>query len=292
MPEHVEDQGPAEIVPASGAWAVAIEEDFAERCRKAREARGISQRELARRLTAAGMPMHQSSIAKMELKGEGRRPLRLSEAVLLAAVLRVPLWPAFTRLGFDKSHRVAQLHDRLLQLDRERARLAEATVLARAEINELAAIDDLYTNPFGEGDALTLIARLAYLAGLHPEDLLADVAAVDRNDLLADPVLRREWVDDFFKLAVAAGYPDLEANLEAAARKFGTEYVFPGIPGFRENPEPEWLVEPGAWGVADEVEASALPNAPGGPAREPADPGAEAVADRGHDGERGRRGDD
>src|SRR4051794_24394795 len=71
-----------------------VEEDFAQRCAAARMRKvpRMSQHELARQLTDVGLPMQQSSVAKMEKRGAQRRPLSLAEALALSAILRVPLW--------------------------------------------------------------------------------------------------------------------------------------------------------------------------------------------------------
>lgn len=49
---------------------------------------GITQNELAERLTAQGLPFYQTTVSRVE---EGARPLRLNEAVVVASVLNVPV---------------------------------------------------------------------------------------------------------------------------------------------------------------------------------------------------------
>ena len=77
----------------SATDAVRREAEFLRACREARQGRGWSQRELARQITAAGLRMHQSSIAKLEADGTHRRPISLAEAILLSQILAVPLAP-------------------------------------------------------------------------------------------------------------------------------------------------------------------------------------------------------
>lgn len=61
---------------------------FADRMRLKREASGMSQTELARRLTERGLPFHQQQVQRIEI---GNRPVRLNEALLLADLFSVPL---------------------------------------------------------------------------------------------------------------------------------------------------------------------------------------------------------
>lgn len=62
--------------------------NFAAHMRRLRNLSGISQAELARRAVAAGQPMHQQTIAKIE---SGQRPIGLDEAEALATLLGRPL---------------------------------------------------------------------------------------------------------------------------------------------------------------------------------------------------------
>jgi transcriptional regulator with XRE-family HTH domain len=57
---------------------------FAKNVKAARERRGWSQTELAKRLTARLLPFHQQQIQRIEA---GSRPVRLNEAIVLAEVL-------------------------------------------------------------------------------------------------------------------------------------------------------------------------------------------------------------
>lgn len=59
-----------------------------EALRQLREEAGLSQAEFAERLTGAGMPTHQQTVLKIE---KGQRSLRMTEAVVIASVLRVEL---------------------------------------------------------------------------------------------------------------------------------------------------------------------------------------------------------
>lgn len=60
---------------------------FAANVKMEREARGMTQAELARVMTGRGVPLSQSAIAKLEREDdETRRPISLTEAAALAAL--------------------------------------------------------------------------------------------------------------------------------------------------------------------------------------------------------------
>lgn len=77
------------------------EDVFAGQVRKAREAKGLTQAELAQQLTLNGIPSVTSKIAKIET---GARALRLNEAAALSRILGVPLPGAEPRAD-DEGHR-------------------------------------------------------------------------------------------------------------------------------------------------------------------------------------------
>jgi len=80
----------------------AVEHTFRRGIRTWRELHGWSQTELAERMAARGHRWHQATVFKVE---DGRRPVRLTEAVALAAVLDVPLTDL---IGPDAPERVAR----------------------------------------------------------------------------------------------------------------------------------------------------------------------------------------
>lgn len=89
-------------MPAKGAIPQPINHVVAGRVRQAREAKGWSQAEVARRLTNAGAPMTQTALARLE---GNRRGVLVEELVAIARVLEVPLvW-----LVIDTASAVAQL---------------------------------------------------------------------------------------------------------------------------------------------------------------------------------------
>ncbi|WP_175548653.1 helix-turn-helix domain-containing protein [Mangrovactinospora gilvigrisea] len=68
--------------------------------RQIRKARRVSQDDLAELMTRRGFKMHQTQIAKME---RGARPIRLDEAISLAACLGVPAEPFMSQPVGDES---------------------------------------------------------------------------------------------------------------------------------------------------------------------------------------------
>lgn len=70
-----------------------IDEYFAQNLRDYREAAGVSQEELARRMSERGYGFSQATIWKIE---QSKRPVRIGEAVALAEALDLPSWRRLT----------------------------------------------------------------------------------------------------------------------------------------------------------------------------------------------------
>ena len=68
----------------TGSYAHRVGENIAQ----LRRARGMTQAELAERVTDTGLPFHQQTVVKIE---KGQRPVRLREADAIATVLDVEL---------------------------------------------------------------------------------------------------------------------------------------------------------------------------------------------------------
>jgi transcriptional regulator with XRE-family HTH domain len=108
------------------------EQRFGVQVRDLRRARGWTQDDLAERLTAAGFPIHQTTVAKME---GGTRPTNVGEIAALAELFDVPIGTLFDRTP-DMEHELrlmaaqraieamnlekAQLQQRLKELEKER----------------------------------------------------------------------------------------------------------------------------------------------------------------------------
>lgn len=160
------------------------EETLREQVRAHRERRGWSQERLAEEVTALGVPMTQSTVAKIEwMKGKSTSPrhVTVDEAFVLAAALNVPPPLLFTPLGE---------HDRL-------------RVTSRSEIHPHLALDWIA----GDGPLVTTsrhaiepsewrkaAAPLTLFRQLRPlqQAVHAAEASVERAAFLEDPDLLRD----------------------------------------------------------------------------------------------------
>lgn len=96
------------------------EHAFAAQLREQRRASGLTQAELARRVSKyLPAPMGSTVITKIE---SGSRPVRLDEAVYMAIVLEVPL----AALVVDRDPREVALDELRQELARRQSRAAEA----------------------------------------------------------------------------------------------------------------------------------------------------------------------
>ena len=108
------------VGPGSSAYA------FGRRVWTLRKARGWTQDDLARRLTAAGHPMHQTTIAKLEM---GARPTDVGEITEIAALFGVAPAALFEDLSTEEQLRQhwrelrAGLIENVEERDRLRSRL-------------------------------------------------------------------------------------------------------------------------------------------------------------------------
>jgi transcriptional regulator with XRE-family HTH domain len=105
------------------------------RLRRLREEAGITQAQLAERMTCQGFSMHQTTIAKIEAN---QRPVTVNEAVMLAVILDIPMPWLLADPELDEE--ASALWDELrkviadkLEAEREHAELqaARADVTAR-----------------------------------------------------------------------------------------------------------------------------------------------------------------
>jgi transcriptional regulator with XRE-family HTH domain len=115
------------------------EATFARRLRALREESGLTQRQLADQVTAAGYRMHQTTIAKIESL---ERPVALGEAVVLARVIGVSLPGLLDELPVGDDERA--LMSILTQRANCETKLAKLTSdLARARMAAAAAEEDV-----------------------------------------------------------------------------------------------------------------------------------------------------
>ncbi len=112
------------------AHAELADEIFARRLRELRQRGGLTQQQLADRMSAAGPRMHRSAIAKIE---SGDRVVSVGEAFQLAAALGVPVAALVTDPGDDADRARVEAQVRLRAAEHEADRrldlLEEAQLL-------------------------------------------------------------------------------------------------------------------------------------------------------------------
>jgi transcriptional regulator with XRE-family HTH domain len=86
--------------PEDDAAALPWEATFAKALARLRLEHGMSQTELARRSTEAGLPLYQQQIQRIENLS---RPVRLNEALLLAQILNGDPWVMAAQMVDDQS---------------------------------------------------------------------------------------------------------------------------------------------------------------------------------------------
>lgn len=135
------------------------EQNFREHMRELREAMGLSQAELARRIRAKGPAFHQQTVARIE---SGDRPVRLNEAFLVAEELAASLDEMTLQPGWEE----LTLRRLSEEVEDARAALSEAFgAWANARLT-LAAVAD-------EGDLPPAVAHQVEAALQEgPGDLL------------------------------------------------------------------------------------------------------------------------
>lgn len=111
---HREQQGPPSVLSDS---------IFARRLREVRRQAGVTQQQLALRMTEVGHKLHRSAVAKIEL---GERPVTIGEAVQFAGILGVPLMELVTDRGAAT------------ELERRHAARVEAQIAVRSLQHEAA----------------------------------------------------------------------------------------------------------------------------------------------------------
>lgn len=106
-----------------GAWLpLRAEHFFAANVRMEREARGMTQAKVARAMTARGVPLSQSAIAKLERSDDAsRRPISLTEAAALATFFHRSLDDMTTTPADQISRALVEAKTRLERAERDQA---------------------------------------------------------------------------------------------------------------------------------------------------------------------------
>ncbi|WP_395295245.1 helix-turn-helix domain-containing protein [Kitasatospora hibisci] len=115
------------------------EEHAAERVRLEREYLGWSTGELAKRMTAAGYPMNQSSVWRIE-SGEPRRRINLDEAIGFAKVFGLPLEEFLGPPESSSNKHIADVTDVVLDMYRRLLDLMKSTGDAFKVVDQYCAM--------------------------------------------------------------------------------------------------------------------------------------------------------
>lgn len=182
---------------------------FGQNVRAEREARGWTQADLAAQLRAAGLNLHPSAIAKIELrkpKSGQPRTIRLDEAAVIADVLAVPLWKMLggsplTELQSQLVHAINVIQDDFTETD---GVLAEVT-------NYIASLDSEAKEQAWRSPPGVVVAAVTDVIEAARSELYAITSVLDpsRGPLseLASQVIgrfreltdvrRQEWEENF-----------------------------------------------------------------------------------------------
>ena len=125
--KKAEEGWPAAVERHHERYRGAPERIFAQRLRGCRDELGMTQQQVADRMTRQGFSMKQTTIAKIEA---GQRPVRINEAVALANILGLQL----VDLVGDP---VAS--GEVAELDAERRRLVREIIEFEGQVNSLRA---------------------------------------------------------------------------------------------------------------------------------------------------------
>jgi transcriptional regulator with XRE-family HTH domain len=108
------------------------EQRFGRRVKDLRQARGWTQEEFARHMTAAGHSMHQTTVAKME---SGARPTTIKELAAIATIFDISVAALFEDPLEETAmrQRLAGLAYRLAGISNEKNRLVDRIAELQAE---------------------------------------------------------------------------------------------------------------------------------------------------------------
>lgn len=118
---------------------------FSKRVRELRKSQGWTQSDLAKRMTAAGYPMHLTTIAKLEA---ATRPTPVEEAYALAAIFELPVTELLT--SADDSDRVT-LEEVMQHFEELVKQTAEVNIRLR-HLGDVDGVEDTVREVLGDGD--------------------------------------------------------------------------------------------------------------------------------------------
>lgn len=155
---------------SDGVGLAEVEQNFATNVREYREQLGLSQEDLAQRMAERGFGFTQATVWKIE---QGKRAVRIAEAVALMDALGLPSWMNLTRsphafrrdAQLQAAHRhagaaFAAIKDAAAEFLRAQD---EVAVVAHEAREAGVAVNSLWTSWLGElAERAVIEARIAY----------------------------------------------------------------------------------------------------------------------------------
>jgi len=161
---------------------VASAEQLADQeLKRLRNERGWSQEEVARRMTASGYDWHQTTVGRTE---SAARPLRVNEAVVLAAIFEVPI----TQLLVPAAMKLSDVEGEIKETEEALAEVKKMVGEFQLKVEQLSAIQHQAAEMYRKMTSATegLEGRLKLLREIQriikaghqmPPDLAAQLAA-------------------------------------------------------------------------------------------------------------------
>lgn len=155
---------------SDGAGLAEVEQNFATNVREYREQLGLSQEDLAQRMADRGFGFTQATVWKIE---QGKRAVRIAEAVALMDALGLPSWMNLTRSphAFRRDAQLQAVHRRadaaysaIKAATAEFLRAQDEVAVAAHEAREAdVAVNSLWTSWLEyPAERAVLEARIAY----------------------------------------------------------------------------------------------------------------------------------
>lgn len=114
----------------------AMREEIASRIKRARKSKGVTQESLAAALEARGVPIHSSSVAKIE---SGRRSVEIVEALAIADALGMP-WSEFMVKPIEREDGAAHFRQEVSRINQAIEKNLRANEEHLAELIELVKV--------------------------------------------------------------------------------------------------------------------------------------------------------
>lgn len=169
------------------------EELAGQELKRLRTERGWSQEEVARRMTSSGYDWHQTTVGRTE---SAARPLRVNEAVLLAAIFEVPI----TQLLVPAAMKISDIDTEISAIEETLDHIGKMAAEFQSKVDYVAAVQQEINEAYrkltsgieGLESRLKLlreIRRIIKSGHQLPTDVLAQLAAY--SEFLAVPNLHQ-----------------------------------------------------------------------------------------------------